>query len=299
MRRGKKFPKSEQEWRPLREASRGWAVFSVVCHALITPASAWAGAHIGDPSNSPMFIAAVGLLMVGSTVSSILKIRSERKRDKENQKKFNEARALSDNFMPVIDSLADLLTSDCSDKDIKKFLNEILRAGGHLFQHESVRTCLYTLETIDDEDTEGSSKYLMLWGFAGRNDRPRNEFTPGKTAHDEAIKCAEGNQARCVPKIEDGDPTVDCIPERSAWKSFSQFPIVASNKKSLGSLMVDSIEEVEWSHLDMSLGNLVAHLLAFGLETLAEAAEDITPEVEDVNQNLSRLSNQLLDGKID
>ena len=63
--------------------------------------------------------------------------------------------------------------------------------------------------------------------------------------------------------------------------------------------MVDSIEEVEWSHLDMSLGNLVAHLLAFGLETLAEAAEDITPEVEDVNQNLSRLSNQLLDGKID
>ena len=142
MRRGKKFPKSEQEWRPLREASRGWAVFSVVCHALITPASAWAGAHIGDPSNSPMFIAAVGLLMVGSTVSSILKIRSERKRDKENQKKFNEARALSDNFMPVIDNLTDLLTSECSDKDIKKFLNEILRAGGHLFQHESVRTCL-------------------------------------------------------------------------------------------------------------------------------------------------------------
>ncbi|WP_073713645.1 hypothetical protein [Boudabousia liubingyangii] len=204
----------------------------------------------------------------------------------------------NDHLDGIIKPLLALASSDRSQQAAETFVDAVLGAGANLFPEQGLRLCLYALETPEGEGGE-RARYLQLLDHRGRQDQPRPTFEPGTPHGDHAIKNAQQNASAPFCFVEN-DPRFDRRPG-AVWACYMQFPLYGPRRqRNLGSLMVDSRDFVAWNQEHQAIGQTIATLLAHGLDLLADAANDVEPELaslESVEELQGVLESRLVSGK--
>ena len=256
-----------------------------------------------------------------------LNIVNQRVRTRDSEIEAAERRQnlvwINDQLAPVIDTLSDFLTSPRSYDDGVVFVKRVLSDARSLIPFDDARLCVYRLDRVEkphqlrgprepdpvgtgmavdrpsecymtDADGDATDFILDLFAFRGRGDHPRPTFLPSNGKGEvvphgrRIIAVARGYQAWAVDDYVEHPTSVD-RKEGSVWKSFLAVPIV-HEKASLGVLMIDTRDQIHFTHQHISVGWTISKFLGIGLAALKDGGVDYDPELRDIVK-LWNLSN--------
>ncbi|WP_162178081.1 GAF domain-containing protein [Clavibacter michiganensis] len=250
--------------------------------------------------NSTLMLGSVVVLVAGFALEVVNQVHGIRQAARDERRRMKHLTRFNDELSSVLQVVIELLMSDQDKAASARFFAAALREARHLMSHDGVRICVYKLDEADeaqDGDVSGtedeavilaSSKYLRLESFGGRSDRPRNEFT-ADTPHGAAvIETAEGHRAVSISNPYQTEIPVD-RPANSVWQSTLLIPL-KDGAESLGVLMLDTREPVEFTTEDISIGWTIAQVIALGMGALRRGGVDPSPELATARGRLQQLT---------
>lgn len=214
-----------------------------------------------------------------TAVNQVLAYRREKKRS-VGLTGYNDA--LSDLHKAV----EDLLRSDRDPTNRAVFFNAVVRSAGSLLPQESVRVCVYELDSNEGDDRSAEpSTYLRLVDYGGRSDPPRKEFVPSTPHGAAAIHVAQGRTPVCVHDWENTGHRIQREPG-SAWEAFIAVPL-HSGSESLGLLSFDTRAKTTFTEEHAAIARTAAFLVALGMTELVDGAVVTADEVREVRSALA------------
>ncbi len=181
----------------------------------------------------------------------------------------------------TIQAFSQLVDSARTGVDRDHYLHAIVKEAKSLLPLESPRVCVYLLEGREGEE---ATEYLKYAAHAGRNDNPRSEFSPGTPHGDAAISVARGTTDRLVDDIHKRGQPIECG-ENAIYRSFMQVPL-SRGPRPWGILTVDTTRKTRFTDEHRSVARTIARFIELANDKVAEAADDVQPEMREAQQQL-------------